>query len=454
MPNVPKTGYEMNTNLAPQALNAIRNSASQMYKNYVPYATPDAESLRAIGAVIMDYPGIQNEFISTLLNRIARVIVTSRSYENPLRAFKKGIMEMGETVEEICAGLAKPFQYNPENAEETVFKREIPDVKTAFHIVNYKKFYKTTIQMDSLRAAFLSWDAMNRFIQDVTARMYTAMNYDEFVCMKYMLAKAILAGEIKPIDIGAIGNDPKSNVAKIKAASNKLTFMSDEYNRAGVYNNSPKNEQIILVSADFDASMDVNVLAAAYNLSYAEFIGQRVLIDSFGALDTARLAELFAGDPDYTEIGADDLAKLDAIPAVTVDKNYFQVYDNLLKFTEVYNPQGLYWNWMLHTWKIMSASPFANAVAFVTGAPTVTSVTVTPATLSLAKGAAAQLGVSVVTTNFAPQSVTWSSNNDKVKVDNRGYVTVDATATAGKVNITATSTFDKTKTGKCEITVS
>ena len=102
----------------------------------------------------------------------------------------------------------------------------------------------------------------------------------------------------------------------------------------------------------------------------------------------------------------------------------------------------------------MSASPFANAVAFVTGAPTVTSVTVTPATLSLAKGAAAQLGVSVVTTNFAPQSVTWSSDNEKVKVDNRGYVTVDATAASGKVNITATSTFDPTKTGKCEITVS
>ena len=454
MPSTPKTGYEMSTNLAPQALNAIRNSATQMYKNYVPYATPDAESLRAIGAVIMDYPGIQNEFISTLLNRIARVIVTSRSYENPLRVFKKGVMEMGETVEEICAGLAKPYQYNPENAEETVFKRESPDVKTAFHIVNFKKFYKTTIQMDSLRAAFLSWDAMNRFIQDVTARMYTAMNYDEFVCMKYMLAKAILAGEIKPVDIGAIGDDPKKNVANIKAVSNKLTFMSNEYNRAGVYNNSPKADQIILVSADFDAKMDVNVLASAFNLSYAEFIGQRVLIDSFGALDTARLAELFAGDPDYTEIGADDLAKLATIPAVTVDKNYFQIYDNLLKFTEVYNPQGLYWNWMLHTWKIMSASPFANAVAFVAGAPTVTSVTVTPATLALAKGAEAQLSVNVSTTNFAPQSVTWSSDSDDVEVDNRGYVKVAATATAGKVHIKATSTFDATKSGQCEITVS
>ena len=35
------------------------------------------------------------------------------------------------------------------------------------------------------------------------------------------------------------------------------------------------------------------------------------------------------------------------------------------KFTENYVSSGLYWNYFYHTWKTISTSPFANAVAFV-----------------------------------------------------------------------------------------
>ena len=60
-----------------------------------------------------------------------------------------------ETIEEIFVNIAKPFQFDPEVAENTVFKREIPDVRSAFHIMNYQKYYKATIQNDQLRQAFL-----------------------------------------------------------------------------------------------------------------------------------------------------------------------------------------------------------------------------------------------------------------------------------------------------------
>lgn len=77
------------TNSSIDILNAIRNSATTNYKEYVPIATPNAESLREIGTIIMDSPNLQNEFLNALVNRIGRVIVTSKLYDNPLKMFKK-----------------------------------------------------------------------------------------------------------------------------------------------------------------------------------------------------------------------------------------------------------------------------------------------------------------------------------------------------------------------------
>ena len=165
-------------------LNAIRNSASNNYRDYVPYATPDAESIKGIGNIIMQYPALQNEFLSALVNRIGLVIITSRMYSNPWTMFKKGIMELGDSVEEIFVNIAKPFQYDPAVAEDTVFKRQIPDVRAAFHIRNYQKYYKATVSQDQLRTAFLSWDGITDLIARIVDSMYTGANYDEFITMK------------------------------------------------------------------------------------------------------------------------------------------------------------------------------------------------------------------------------------------------------------------------------
>ena len=101
------------TNSSVDILNAIRNNASVNYQNYVPVATSDAESIKKIGTIIMDFPSLQNEFLSALVNRIGRVILTSKLYENPWAMFKKGMLDFGETVEEIFVDIAKPFQYDP-----------------------------------------------------------------------------------------------------------------------------------------------------------------------------------------------------------------------------------------------------------------------------------------------------------------------------------------------------
>lgn len=449
MPTIPKA-QTLNASSV-DILNAIRNSASTNYRDFVPTAESTPESIRRIGEIIMQYTPLQNEFLNALVNRIARVIITSKMYTNPLSMFKKGLIDFGETIEEIFVNIANPHQYDVEESENKVFAREIPDVRAAFHTLNYKKFYKQTIQNKDLNQAFLSWDGITDLISKIVNAMYTAANYDEFVTTKYMLAKAILDGRLSAITVDS--NDAKGAVTKIKGVSNALTFMSNNYNAAGVQTFTDKNDQYLLVNSQFDSEIDVEVLASAFNMSKAKFMGHRILIDGFGTLDVARLNALFKDDPNYEELSQDTLTALNAIPAVLVDKNFFMIFDNMFEFTENYNGQGLYWNYFYHTWKTFSMSPFANALVFVPAVPSVTSVTVSPSAVTCKKGQSVQLSVTVETENYAPKTVNWKSDTEGVTVDINGHVTVATSVTASTAKITATSTYDNKKSGLCTVTI-
>ena len=172
MPSIPKRVTLTNSSV--DILNVIRNNATQNYRDQVPKATENAESIREIGAVIMDYPALQNEFVNALINRIGRVVVTSKMYYNPLSMFKKGLLEFGESVEEIFVEIAKPFTFDQKGSESTLYKREIPNIKSAFHIMNYQKFYKVTISHQQLRQAFLSWNGVTDLITKTINSLYTA----------------------------------------------------------------------------------------------------------------------------------------------------------------------------------------------------------------------------------------------------------------------------------------
>lgn len=442
------------TNSSVDVLNAIRNSATTNYQNYVPIATPNADSVRQIGAVLMDYPALQNEFLHALINRIGKVVVTSKMYSNPWSVFKKGYLEFGETVEEIFVNIAKPFQYDPETASQKYMAREIPDVRTAFHPMNYQKYYKNTIQQEDLRQAFMSWAGVNDLISKIISSMYTGAAYDEFQVMKYLLARRILNGQIKPVTVLTVSRlTTEDNISTIKGVSNDMEFMSPDYNMAAVPNPSPKDEQYLVMSSKFDAIADVSVLAMAFNMDKADFLGHKILVDSFGKIDTARLAILFAGDPTYEEISADELQALDAIPAVLVSRDYFQIFDNLERVADDYNGEGLYMQYWLHVWKTFSTSPFANAALFVPGTPTVASVTVSPKAVTASAGQSVSFSAVVDTTFFAPQAVTWTSSSEAVEINAAGIATISSTASKGAVTITATSIFDPTKSDTATLTV-
>ena len=455
MPTIPERQYLPKTNASVDVLNAIRNSATVDYQNYVPIATNDDESIRQIGAIIMDYPSLQNEFVAALINRIGMVLVRTAMYENPWAIFKKGMLDYGETIEEIFVNLAQPFQYDPAVAETNIYKRQNPDIKSAFHMLNYEKYYKNTIQEHDLRKAFLSWGGVSDLISRVIESMATSANYDEYQVMKYLLARTILNGRMKPVQIDTVNAaNMKAIAATLRGTSNNLTFLSKEYNPAGVYNKSLRDDQYIILDSNFDAQMSVEVLASAFNMSEAEFLGHRILVDGFGSLDVTRLGQLFANDPAYEEIGQDDLDALAAIPAVVVDRDWFMVFDYLYHMNEKYNEEGLYWNYWLHTWKIFSISPFANAVVFVPGEPGVQvgGITVAPSEATGSVGQKVTFTANVLTDYFATRAVTWTTNSANVTISDSGVATIGEGAT-GTVTITAASVDEPTVVGTATLTI-
>lgn len=344
-------------------MNVIRENAGYEYQNTVPKVTK-ATDIPAVGQIIYGDPAIANKFINALVNRIAMVRVQSATFNNPYSVLKKGYIEFGETIEEIFVGIAKVVEYTPEKGEERELKRTLPDVRSVFHIMNWRTMYPVTIQDEDLKHAFLSLDGVTDLIAKIVDQVYTAAEYDEFLLFKYLLIKAISHGKMKPLSVGD-GTNPKDSAKAFRGTSNLLAFMKDSYNEQGVVTSTPKNRQVIFMDAKFNAEFDVDVLASAFNMDKADFMGRLFLIDDFTTFDNKRFEEIRKNSTGIEEVTTQELALLANVNAVLLDEEWFQVYDNNNRFTEKYVASGLYWNYFYHTWKTVSYSPFANAVVFV-----------------------------------------------------------------------------------------
>lgn len=343
-------------------VNGIRAQASEDYKKRVPIlgnpSGSDSEwitdKLADIAAPLKQYTALQNEFLTALVNRIGLVIFKNLSYTNPLKIFKKGTLENGETIEEIFVGLAKSYDYSWEGSYtdpagghdfESPFKREVPDVQANFHKLNVAKVFKTTYTEELLSKAFTSMDGVYNLISRIIESVYTAYEIFEWEQTKKLISDAYTNGDIVK---QTLDTDPSTKdgltamVTKARALSGAMTFPSKAYNSAGVTNTLPRGDQIVLMTPETEARMDVDVLASAFNMDRTTFLGNIVMIDKF---------------PD----GMEDVQFL------VVSRDFFMIYDKLLRTETIYNPAQMYWNVFLHVWQLYSYSKFVNAVAFTFG---------------------------------------------------------------------------------------
>lgn len=350
-------------------LNTIRQNASYEYQQSVPEVAT-FNDIPKIGKVLYGYPALANQFINALVNRIALVRVNSATFNNAYAELKKGYLEFGETVEEVFVQIAKPRAFNVEKADERELKRTLPDVKSAFHVMNWRVQYPVTIQDEDLRMAFTSMSGVQDLIAKIVDAIYNGAEYDEYLLFKYLMIKAIANGKMYPV---SFDGSNLSNAAKhFRGISNALTFVSNKYNAAGVRTVTPRADQYIFMDALFNAEFDVDVLSAAFNMDKTEFVGRLMLIDDWTSFDSERFEAIAAESDALPPITAQELALMANVKAVLIDKEWFQVYDNANKMTEKYVASGMYWNYFYNVWKTISSSPFSNAIVFVDDAAAVT----------------------------------------------------------------------------------
>lgn len=438
-------------------LNTIRANASSAYQNQVPEITKATE-IPVVGDVLFGYPALANEFISALVNRIALVRVNSVTFNNEYAELKKGFLQMGETVEEVFINLTKAREFSPEKAAARELKRSLPDVRSAFHAINWKVQYPMTIQYEDLRQAFTSPDGVTDLIAKLVASLNRSAEYDEYLLFKYLMIKAVTNGKMAVVELTA-GNN-KDAAAKFRGISNKLTFVSPSYNASGVHTNSPRDDQYLFMDSTYNGEFDVDVLAAAFHMERADFLGHLKLVDDWSTFDNARFDVIRANCDMIEEVTPAELALMAHVKAVLVDKEWFQVYDNLATMSEANIASGLYWNYFYNVWKTVSSSPFSNAIVFVEGGDGVTTGLPTTITAEIASKDVSETGT-VFTIEATSDGATMEPHNLRfvqtealtkagIAVHPYGALIIPASQAATKITLVG-MIGDKTYTGQTTI---
>ena len=427
------------------------------------------ESIAPIGKIIMSNERFKNAFINTI-NLIGLTVIDRNYWEDPWEGFtERGTLNYGQSVRELIVDIADVYDYNTYANNPTHFLQNVvPNVYNYIHEVNYQKFYKTTTSDEQMAMAFNTEGGLMDLIEKIIGSLYEGYKYDKYIVNKYMLCRRILDGTITSVEIDGYNSlTPRQRVAFIKNISNKMTFRSPNYNPAGVRVATPFADQIMILNTDFEADLSTDVLATSFFIDQAKFKTDLALIDGYGNHDTARLTELLGSA--YIPFTDAELTALNAIPCVIIDREFFQDYNysldnavdastNGTRSTNFYNPETLKNNHWLHTWKVVSTSPFKQAVVFTKDVtPAVSSVTVSPSTAVVTQGQSLQLTATVVTTGFANKAVTWtvatSTEGADATITEAGVLTISAdTPAEASFTVTATSVYDSTKTGTATVT--
>lgn len=355
-------------------LNAIRNEVGGMFRANTPLVK-SASDAKAYGLYVTGSGDARNAFMGALINRIAQVVMFSRSYRNKLARYKKGMLEFGEVVENVWVQLVSPEGYKPvPDSPGDLFKQNVPDSKVTFHPVNCKLVYEVTTNDSELSMAFTTSSGLYDFVSRIMQRLTDSDEWDSELLERYVLARAILDNANLVTQVPALTKDNSDSIiATMKGASNAMRFMDTTYNVEGVPTHSPIENQIFFLTAEASATIDVFSLAKAYNLSYEQFLGQQDMIRSFGFNDAekARLDKIMNATleqgiiPNYTPFTEEELKKLNAIVGAIIDEDFFMIFDRLYRVDAApYDSLHLSQNTFLHHWSVNSYNPFANARFF------------------------------------------------------------------------------------------
>jgi hypothetical protein len=332
-----------------EVLNTIRDNASQAYQDRVPEATRN--NLEEVGEAITDLNNavVYNEFVSTLANMIYAPMLIKKSWYNPLGKFKKGKKTFGDTVEEVYNNFIKAQTYDQTGAG--LLTRKLPDTKVVFHRMNRQDSYVLTDSPEALAKAFKSYEGLAEYLENLFTTIRNSAELDEYILMRELFAEAYNNNAMKVVavpDPQASEANAKAFIKAVKTVSGDMTFANSNNNAyltaqstdvKPIITFSRKDEQVLIVDNPTDVTCNVDVLASSFNKDLVSFNSEtKEVIDAF---------------------------PIEGMIAALVDKNFFQVYDDLFTFREFENGLGLYRNHYLHVWQTIGYSCLTNAVAFV-----------------------------------------------------------------------------------------
>ncbi len=407
-----------------KVFNVIREDSSKVFMETLPSAT--ADNINTISNILFNdaYQPMLNEFVNNLINRIALTIVRNKSCDNPLSIFKKGSIPLGTDIQDIYENPAIAEQYEYSNtAMAKLLTITDPDTHVAYYRRNRQDLYTKTIAREGLQGAFTSWENFESYISGITTSLYSGNYIDEFKYTKgiidgaYNDAKVIVETVSAPVD----NSTSKAFVKKVRALFNKLSFPSDEYNAYSKFSGAKgkittwtdKERMVLIITADALAEVEVETLAQAFNLSYADMQARIVVVDKFDN---------------------------DEIVAVLCDESWLQIYDNLFRFDEFYNARTMSWNEYLHAWGTFAICPFANAVVLATEQPKPATAISLPDTVSATVGTDATVTLTITPAD-ATTDVEFSSSDEEVftvtKVSNTSVKVSPVAAGTGTLTATA-----------------
>ena len=419
------------------SLNAIREISSEIYHQNVPIIDDDTD-IGTFGAPILNTPQVMNEFISSLVNRIVYTQFERKYFRNPLQVLEGDRIPLGYAGQEIYVNPAKGRKFNVDDFAGLLVKYEA-QVKVQYTAVNMDLQYPVTVSRHKLKQAFVSWDALDGFIGELSNSLYNGAYIDEYRFTKELVSGAYKSNQAQIQTISAPSTEALAKTFITKARELFLNFQtpSKSYNAWAKVGGEGEpittwtnpEDIVFLLRNDIRAFIDVNVLADAFNIGKTELLGNILTVNNFDIYD-------------------DDGTKIydgSNIVGLIADKSFFRIKRQDMFLDEFYNANNRTWQYYLNLTKMYNWSLFANAVIFATSAPEVNATAITVDKDEVTVGAGKTAKVKVITTPFtANQTITVSSSTEAVATASITGKDITITGVASGDGVDGTSTITVT----------
>lgn len=370
------------------AINGFKGENSDAYSRLVPdlqiSERGEVANFTELSNVMLNggYDKLQNEFISSLLNKIGLSLIRETASGNPLSMFKKGSLPYGSDVEVIFTNPAKAESIGAvtDDNMQKLLKTYKPDTKVVYLRTNrgddgLGDVYSITVTQEDIKRAFQSIDSLDNYVTSLARSLTAGDEIDEFEYTKKIVSNAVNQNYVVIEEIGTDVTSEtslKALVAKIRATHMKMRIASTKYN---AYTNFPDSDGnpakvlsqaddlALIITADVMANVDVAVLAAAFNTDKADFMGRVLVVDGF---------------------------ENEGIVAVLCDQAWIQIHDAEKTMEDFRNPRTGTTNTFLRARGVFGILPFANAVAFVKDVaeylPSIPATAITPQETTVSVG--------------------------------------------------------------------